>query len=109
MASNNTEPKNPARRAVARPKKVAQRPTGTRTPTADQPPTDPWTGLLDDGDSFTYGASMEVKNGRGQMMWPKASATVHKRPGESEDQTASRAAQLVHEALAAIVNEHING
>lgn len=92
----------PVKRAVARPK--GTRKAAPKTPTA--PPRDPWTGLMDDGDTYTYGASMEVKSG-GKTFWPKASVAVHKRPGESEDQTAARAAQIVHGTLEAIINEFI--
>jgi hypothetical protein len=100
-----------ARKAVARPraKSAAAKAVKARKPVdAPAPTQNPWDGLLDTGDAFSYGASMEVKVG-GKTFWPKAQATVHKRPGESEEQTASRAAKLVHEALDAIVTEFIKG
>jgi hypothetical protein len=104
-----------ARKAVARPRaksaaaKAVKKRTEARGPAEAPTPTqNPWDGLLDTGDEFSYGASMEVKVG-GKTFWPKAHATVHKRPGESEEQTASRAAKLVHEALNAIVAEFIKG
>lgn len=101
MATNDGAP---VKRAAVRPRKktAAANAVGKKSPgpSVDQPK-DPWAGMLDPGDKVEIGATMELKDKRGRSYWPKASVTVTKRAGESEDQTVQRASQIAHEALAA--------
>lgn len=57
---------------------------------------DPWKGDLDPGDRVEFGATVEVKNRRGQSYWPKAGVSIAVRPGETVDQAKARAARVVH-------------
>lgn len=105
MANNGA-----VKRAAVRPRKktAAASAVGKSTPKPNPAPQqNPWDGLLDTGDKVEIAATMEFKDAHGRAYWPKASVTVTKRPGESEDQTVARASQVAHGALEAHVTEFL--
>lgn len=83
-----------AKRAVAK-KATARKATPAAAPAAENP----WEDLLDAGDRFEFGATVEVTDKRGRKYWPKAGVTVALRPGETPTQAKDRAATFVHEVL----------
>lgn len=97
-----TEVRRVAKRAVKK----------TAVPSVKQPPQEdksPWAGEdLDVGDRLEYGATVEVKSKRGLSYWPKASAAITIREGETVEQAKARVSNIVDQFLADAVEDFMS-